>query len=566
MGSRRSFLKKSLLGISGLSIMQNYTKGNNSNQNQNKPNLLFIVTDDLNDWVGELGGHPQAHTPNIDELMKRGVSFTNAYSNNPICAPSRASFLTGLYPHTSGYFGYKQNQAGNQFRNFDKLKNAQTMMEHFYDNGYNVYGTGKVFHSRSSKRGVWKGHDDREHFGILDTFGPVAWDGSHKRGNMDYEMGLAHPQMLRDKNESLSYSKSFASLANIPEYPSDPDKNIPGYKGWVCFGEPFKYENEQNRDKMPDELNVEYAREILNAEHERPFFLTVGFNRPHTPLHAPDKYFKKFSLDEIKMPKIKEDDLSDVAGPLGKPTKLWNNSGRKHYKFLTEHPEPDMLKKWVRAYLANVAFIDDQIGKLLDTLRDSEHNNNTIVILTSDHGYHLGEKEWVFKSTPWEESARIPLVIDTPDLENRGAEVSHPVSLIDLYPTMIDLCDLPENPNAKAENPAYEGYRNQIPLDGYSLAPFLSNPNRNDWEGPDVALTSVASDTKLEPGEPGDPEDQFYTVRSERYRYILCPNGEEELYDHKNDPYEWNNLANDTNYSGIKRKLNRKLKSLVFQD
>ncbi len=522
-------------------------------QDPEKPNVVFIICDDLNDWVQELNGHPQNLTPNIQKLMNEGVTFTNAHSNNPICAPSRTSFLTGIYPHNSGYFGY--NQQPNDFRNFEILKNAKTMMEHFYDHGYNIYGTGKIFHNGHEDWSVWKGYDTLQHFGIQPTFGPFAWNGSWKDGTHDHAIGMAHPDVLRHEGDRVHWGNSMASLANVPEYPADPENDIPGYRGWICFSKPFKYKSEQNRDKMPDELNVEYVKKILNTNHDKPFFLAVGFNRPHTPLHAPDKYFNMFPLDSIIMPEVKENDLQDCANALWNPNQTWNSSGFRKFQFLVQHTKPNMWKKWVRAYLANVTFVDEQVGKVLDALKNSEYAQNTIIVFTSDHGYHLGEKEYVFKCSLWEESSRVPMVISAPGVQQRGARVSHPVGLIDLYPTFVDLCGLSHNPNEQT---------NQMPLDGHSLKPFLENPNKPDWSGPDYALVSVAGDDELQINEAGDPKRQFYAMRTERYRYLLCPNGEEELYDHEIDPFEWNNLTGKEDYKEILFELRKKLKETVY--
>jgi arylsulfatase A-like enzyme len=294
---------------------------------------------------------------------------------------------------------------------------------------------------------------------------------------------------------------------------------------------------------MPDELNAEWAEKVLQSKHDRPFFMAVGFNRPHTPLHVPQKFFDKFDLDSIIMPETKEHDLLDCANALWNPNGTWNNAGFKKYDFLTNHPKPGMWKKWVRAYLANVAFVDEQVGKVLNALKKSEYANNTIVVFTSDHGYHLGEKEFLFKCSLWEESSRIPLIFSLPGMVHGGSRISHPVALIDMYPTLIDLCGLSTNPNR---------HTNQLKLDGYSLAPFLSNPNTQNWDGPDFAIISIASNDKLKDNEAGDPQKQYYAMRTERYRYILCPNGEEELYDHNNDPFEWNNLAGSPDYKHVK--------------
>ncbi len=363
-------------------------------------------------------------------------------------------------------------------------------------------------------------------------------------------MGLVHPDVIDPNKKRPHWGNSFGPLSEVPQYPANPEESIPGHQGWICFNKPFKYNSETDRDKMPDELNAEYAQKILQAEHDKPFLLAIGFNRPHTPFHAPKEFFDKFPLSEVEMPTVLENDLEDCAKALWNPNKTWTNAGFSKFKFLAQHSKPNMWKKWVQAYLANVAFVDAQVGKVLDAIKNSKYAENTIVILTSDHGYHLGEKEYTFKASLWEEASRIPLVISAPGISKKSTRVSHPVSLIDIYPTLIDLCELPQNPNENT---------NQMPLGGFSLKSFLKNPENANWEGPDFALISIAAKDKLEVNQAADPRKQFYALRTENYRYILCPNGEEELYDHKADPYEWRNLAGDSKHLKLKTQFKNQL-------
>ncbi len=440
MHTRRQFLKQSAMG---LGILAGFNSIQCSRQKSRPKNVLFVICDDLNDSLEGWGGHNQTITPNINRLMQRSTRFMNAHSNDPICGPSRASLLTGIYPHKSGYFGYKQQQ--NHWRKNPVLKDAKTFMEHFSENGYDVYGTGKIFHNGHEDWSVWKKENG---FGIEPTFGPVAWDGSYKNGKHDHALGLAIPSLFDAYPEvgKQRWYESFGSLADVPDYPPEPEKGIPGYKGWICFGKPFHYESEEDRDLMPDELNAEWASEILSQDHANPFMLMVGMNRPHSCWHAPQKYFDLFPLDSIQLPDYLENDLDDCAEILKPPEPDFNAAGYNKYNLIMKCGGEKNWKRWVQAYLACVAFVDDQIGKILKALEKSPHAHDTMIVLVSDHGYHMGEKEYIFKNTLWEESSRVPLLISTPGMKKPGI-CDHPVSLIDLYPTLIDLCRLPDNPN-----------------------------------------------------------------------------------------------------------------------
>jgi len=209
------------------------------------------------------------------------------------------------------------------------------------------------------------------------------------------------------------------------------------------------------------------------------------------------------------------------------------------------------LKHFLQAYLACIAFVDDQIGTVIDAINNSKFKNNTIIILTSDHGWQMGEKDYLFKNSPWEESTRIPLIIKTPDTKN-GSKVDHPVSLIDLYPTLTDLCGLTGN-NRKNESGGK--------IDGFSLRPFLENPETKKWEGPNGALTMVGDGTNYD-----EVMKQTYSYRTKDWRYILYLNGEEELYHNKTDPYEWKNLANDMKFEGRKQALKKEMLEIIHNE
>jgi arylsulfatase A-like enzyme len=339
--------------------------------------------------------------------------------------------------------------------------------------------------------------------------------------------------------------------------PPDPVAGTPGYKGWIIAdspsggGKPFRYVNEDDRDPMPDELSANYIKELLRKDHNKPFFAICGFFRPHEPLYAPKEYFDMFPLDEIVLPVTIKNDLEDV------PSILWNdpaayNSQWKHERFLRliNAGGTDMWKRWIQAYLASCAFVDDQVGKILDALDSSKYANNTVIVLTSDHGYNIGEKETLFKYTLWEESARVPLIISVPGLEKQHpGECTQPVSLIDLYPTLADLCELPPEPNIST---------NRKLLDGFSLKSLLSDPSGNNWLGPAAAITVIANT------DPSAPlKEQHISVRSDRWRYTLCANGEEELYDHLYDPNEWTNLALKEEYKDIKNQHKRYVQEVL---
>ena len=497
------------------------------------PNILFIICDDLNTAVSGYGDPTFAPTPNLDRLRARGVTFTNAQNNCSICVPSRNSLLTGLYPHTTGNM-----ELQDRVQEMPLLWNAVSMPAAFQKAGYQTYGAGKVFH-----KGPADSQDCWDEYGTRTDYGPFPWDESLKDGKGGtrahplqqwlvesdeiFDEAFQDPWWMRDGDLKFPFEQTFGRLSDVP----------PGGWRWRD-GSRFRYESPEDRDRMPDELVADFGEQVLSKEHESPFFLALGFIRPHTPLYVPDEYFDRFPLDEIGLPPIQENDLADCA-----PSLVANRPYARLRWELIRRGGEKLWRQWLQAYLASIAFVDDQLGRVLDALEASGEANNTVVVFTSDNGYHMGQKECLFKSTLWEESSRIPLVIVDPNHGTPNRFCDTPVSLIDLYPTLLEVADLPREPHE-----ATHGHQ----LEGHSLLPLLQNPGSEDWDGPPVALTSVRGLT-----------GEHHSVRSRTHRYTLCENGEEELYNHSEDPHEWENLANDPASAEVKQVLRQELESLL---
>jgi len=490
-----------------------------------RPNVVLIVCDDLNDYVAHMGGHPQARTPAMDKLALSGVAFRRAYSNNPVCAPSRSSFLTGIYPHTS------KNLFWDKWWTNPVLKNSKTLMEHFRNNGYHVAGSGKLMHHH--RRQVWS------EFKHKADYGPFVYDGKER---------VAHPSVPQPFQSIGHVDGSFAPLSDPPYGP-----NAKGAKGWIygTWGktQKFRYVSADDRDPTPDERNAAWAASRIKALAKqpdgKPFFLGVGFIRPHTPLHVPKRFFDMFPLASVKVPVIKPGDAKDCHYLDVFDADM---KGPKYFRLLKQsYPNvDDGLKAFTQAYLASVAAVDECIGQVVDAVDASGQADNTIIVVTSDHGWNMGEKDYLFKNALWEESARVPLIVRAPGVAKAGSVAEHPVSLIDIYPTLVDLCGLKGDTRKNAG-----GAR----LDGHSMRPFLAEPKTGTWKGPDAALTMVFAGK----GTAKQPEKQHWSVRTKKWRYILYNNGSEELYDHDADPYEWTNLSADARHAKTKATLKAKL-------
>jgi len=344
-----------------------------------RPNILFVMADDLNDFIGVMNNSTGVKTPNIDRLAANATIFMNAHSNAPICNPSRASLFSGILPHRSGKYSF------GSWRQNLVLTDSRTIMEQLTRAGYYTAGAGKLTH------GLWaKAWDE---FGIRPDYTPIAYNGIQTTG---------HPDGPAPYNSEIGpLDSTFIRLSKVPHV--KPSDDAPGYEGWWYggFNKPFRYESESDRDPLPDEMYADWAagkiREWAQNGLHKPFFLSVGFNRPHTPLVAPDRFFDMYPKDQIVLPEMPEGDEDDTwFERLHEPDQ---SKGKIHYETLMESfdSKDEALRTYYQAYLASISFMDEQLGVVLDALDDSRFKDNTIVIFTSDHGYNIGEKENLFK-------------------------------------------------------------------------------------------------------------------------------------------------------------------------
>ena len=452
---------------------------------QDRPNILLIAVDDLNDWVGCLGGHPQAKTPNIDALANRGVLFANAHCAAPLCNPSRTALLFGKRPTTTGVVGNMDD-----WRKFDSLKGSESLPQLFRRNGYFTAAAGKIFHAN---HGGWKGaltHAEGAPYAGRSGFGqPEAWDERFPAKTIQLPMA---PVLIDTHRNGINHHWDWGPID-------------------------FK------ADLTEDGQTSRWAVRQLRAEHAKPFFLAVGIYRPHDPQYAPSEYFNEHPLADVELPTILASDLDDVPVIAKRYTRAANN----YEAMVRKH---NALQSATRGYLASVTFADDMIGRVLRALDASRYADNTIVVLFSDHGYHIGEKQKYHKSTLWEESTRVPLIVSVPGVSVAGAVSARAVSLIDIYPTLVQLASLdpPED------------------LDGQSLVTLLRDP--------EAPRSTPALTTR---------QGRHHAVRTDRWRYIRYSDGSEELYDHDSDPMEWKNLAYDAAHAKTKQRLDVALDRLL---
>jgi iduronate 2-sulfatase len=438
-----------------------------------KMNVLFLAVDDLNTALG-CYGHPLVKSPNIDRLAARGLRFDRAYCQFPHCQPSRASLFTGLRPDTIGIFS--------DFRN--RHPNAVTLPQLFHNNGYLSARIGKIFHYNVPQHIGTNGRDDAQ-----------SWD---KRIN---------PRGI-DKDEERKLHLLTPQLKNLGAS--------------LCYLADGSKDEEQT-----DGIVAAEAIKLLEANRGKPFFLGVGFYRPHVPWIAPKKYFDMYPLDRIRVPKIADHDRAT------KPRlALTGQSDPKKPNFGMSEQE---CREAIRAYYASSTFVDAQIGKVLDALDRLELTENTIVVLWGDHGWHLGEHGMWQKMSLYEESLRVPLIIAVPGRKSAGKGCPRLVECIDVYPTLAELCgfQMPEN------------------LHGKNLRPLLDDPQQK-WK--ETAFSQVTRPNKI----------MGRTVRTERWRYTEWDDGKEgiELYDHEQDPQEETNLAADPARAETVKRLKKLLKQM----
>jgi choline-sulfatase len=431
--------------------------GSNSAHAASKPNVLFIAIDDQNDWIGHLGGHPQAVTPNIDALAKRGTSFLNAHCQAPLCNPSRTSLMLGLRPTTTGIYGLAP-----WFRTLPEWSGRVALPQYLKLHGYKTLTTGKIYHGGA---GGPKARTQE-----FDVWGPNGG------------IGAKPDQKL---------------------IPPTPGGNHP-LMDWGVFPH-------RDEDKGDWQITSWAVEQLQQLSADQPFFLAVGYFLPHVPCYATQKWFDLYPDDDSVLPKVLADDRDDT------PRFSWYLHWDLPEPRLKWTRENHQWRNLVRSYLASVSFTDSQVGRLLDTLETTGLARNTIVVLWGDHGWHLGEKGITGKNTLWDRSTRVPLVFAGPGVD-KGGRCQQPAELLDIYPTLVDLCGLPARKD----------------LEGHSLVPQLKNDRaKRPWP----AVTSHNQ------GNHG--------IRSERHRYIRYADGTEEFYDLQLDPNEWRNLAGDPKHEKL---------------
>ncbi|VTU02505.1 iduronate-2-sulfatase : Iduronate-2-sulfatase OS=Planctomyces brasiliensis (strain ATCC 49424 / DSM 5305 / JCM 21570 / NBRC 103401 / IFAM 1448) GN=Plabr_3983 PE=4 SV=1: Sulfatase [Gemmataceae bacterium] len=467
--------------------------------------MLFIAVDDLNDWVGCMKGHPQAHTPNIDRLAKRGVLFTNAHCAAPLCLPSRTAVLCGQHPERTGVYSTWGETRGKTPPREGQLPVRLAAA------GYETLGTGKVYHG--SADGLFDRYYETEQ-----RWSPFAPNQvKYTEAELPSKAGPAPRHMVRAGPGGRDW---VLPLNGLPS-----ERNLRSAEG-----ESFDWGALDVKDEeMGDARIATWAVARIKEPRPKPFFLAVGFHRPHIPLFAPKRDFDAVpALDDIKLPTVLENDLEDL-GASGRGLARAPLTAGTHAQVI-KHQQ---WKHAVRAYLACVAFADRQIGLLLEALDSSPHADNTWIVLWSDHGWALGEKEHWGKWAGWRTVTRVPLIVVPPagrKIETRGHTCGAPVSLIDLYPTILDMCQLPR-PNG---------------LDGVSLLGLVNEPGQS---------SNRAVVTTFDPGN--------YALSTESWRYIRYKNGEEELYNIDKDEREWCNLSKDasarTRLQDLRKVLDREL-------
>ena len=503
-------------------------------------NVVFIICDDLNDYIEGFSGHPQTVTPNMARLADSGVRFTQAHCNIPICGPSRACLFSGIYPHNSGCYGFTK------WDTYEVLKNSRTLMDYFRQNNYYTVGTGKLLHHMV--RGEWK------NFGNRADYGPFAYDGKDNQ---------PHPDTPAPYNEIGPVDGSFGPLVSLEGRTTTDGKPLMWRTGgWQSVDKLTIHPSGEN-DPTPDEKNGDWAVEQLQAlaatkaKNRKPFFMGIGFIRPHTPLIVPQRFFDMFPVDEISLPEILEGDIDDTFAqtirglPEGKEpdSERTEDMGGKLFRKLVESYDSrdEALRHFIQAYLASIASVDEQVGRILDVIDSTELKDNTIIVLTSDHGWGMGEKDYLYKNSLWQESTRIPLIVRAPGIAQPEAVCDRPVSLVDIYPTLADCCEL-QGDTMKNER----GHS----LDGHSFRRLLTDPYGGTWDGPEEVLTALYKWRMKY-----NPHEESYSLRGNDWRYIRYENGKEELYNTVSDPNEWKNLATEAQYSHEINRLRQVLAS-----
>ena len=456
-----------------------------------RPNVLFLVSDDLNNMLG-CYGDPLAKTPNIDRLAERGVRFDRAYCTFPLCGPSRNSFLTGLYPNSTGILANQQI-----FR--QTIPSHHSLPQSFRNAGYFAARIGKLYHYNVPKSVGTNGHDD-----------PGSWE---------LELNPAGVDRLEEEPHIFSL--------------------LPGQFGGSLSWYASPKSDEHHTDGLMA-ADAEWVLERCAKRKDRPFFLAVGFFRPHTPYVAPKMpYFGYYPEQNMPVVQGVKEDQADIPPP-----------GLGSYKKEQDQLTDDLRRQCRQAYYASISFMDAQVGRVVDALDRLGLAENTIIVFTSDHGYHMGEHGLWQKMSLFEESARVPLLIVAPGVSAKGAAAKSPVSQVDLYPTLAELCGIKAPAN----------------LQGQSLVPILKNPTASGrgWALTQVMRGGGAARASVTTNIGADGPRFFgYSLRTPRWRYTEWDEGRKgrELYDHDADPRELTNLANDPHHAKTIEELSQQLRA-----
>jgi iduronate 2-sulfatase len=437
-----------------------------------KPNVLFIISDDLNTSLSGFG-HPQCKTPELDKLAARGVKFQNMHCQYPVCGASRASIMSGLYPYTNQTMGNQGTLRGS-------MPDVLTLSQLFRQSGYYAGRVSKIYHMRIPMEII---------AGTADCDDPHSWDEA---------VNVTAPEQNAPGTNTMWSPK---------------DKGSQTFLGVEADGDDMVH---------ADGMAAEHAIEFLKNNRSRPFFLAVGFVRPHVPLVAPRKYFARYDRRAMQPPLVPENDLDDVPQII---RSYKRNSS-------TYGVTPELHKGLLQAYYASVSYMDAQVGRVLRTLEDEGLKDNTIVVFTSDHGYLLGHHHKFQKQHLFEESTRVPFIVSVPWMEKQhGGATSKITELIDLYPTLADLAGL-NAPDC---------------LQGTSLKPLLEDPAGPEWK------KELAFTVSRNGGE---------SIRTDKWRFTQWGHGENgmELYDLQRDPGEFVNQAGNPEYAvaleDMKKRLN----------
>jgi uncharacterized sulfatase len=426
-----------------------------------KPNILFIAIDDLAPAL-RCYGNLIAKTPHIDRLAASGVRFDRAYNQLPLCNPTRASVMTGLRPDTIKVYDLDRH-----FR--DEVPEAVTLSQTFMRNGWWAGRVGKIYHYNVPASIGTDGFDD-----------PPSWQET------------VNPKGRDKADEALIFN-------------AEPHRKISAALSWLAA--------DGADEEQTDGMIATEAIKMMQAKRGQPFFLGVGFFRPHTPYVAPRKYFEMYPLKDMRLPYAPKGDRDDI------PTAAFaHNCPVPHYGL-----DELTLRKALQAYYATISFVDAQVGRLMAALDRLGLVDNTIVVLWSDHGYHLGEHNGIWqKRTLFEQASRTPLIIRAPGARGNGTACTRIVEFVDIYPTLTDLA----------------GLKPPKGLEGRSLRPLLDNPLAK-WDGHAITQVLRPADQRLAKPVMGR------SIRTGRWRYTDWAEGNSgvELYDHASDPMEFNNLA-----------------------